>query len=144
MLGRTIPEKIPSRASGRDDASAGEIVVARVSFLMTNDAVGELTVRAFEQLGGNPWDRERIAVVLDHYIPATTENAARVHKLLRDFCRKYGIRVFDQEGVCHQLMLENPVVPGDVAKDPGNDTNIDRREIAGSCSSERHHSEGDW
>ena len=56
---------------------AGEIVKARVSFLMTNDAVGELTVQAFETLGRMPWDKDRIAVVLDHYIPATTENAAQ-------------------------------------------------------------------
>ena len=113
-MGKTLVEKLLIQASGDRGARAGSIVNAQVSFLMTNDAVGELTVKAFEQLGIKPWDRSRIAVVLDHYIPATTENAARVHKLLRDFAERYGLHLFDQQGVCHQLMLESFVLPGDV------------------------------
>ena len=113
-MGKTIVEKIAAKASGDTGAVAGDIVNAKVSFLMTNDAVGELTVEAFEKLGGIPWDSEKIAVILDHYVPATTEDAARTHKLLRDFSRKHGLRLFDQKGVCHQLMLENFVSPGDL------------------------------
>lgn len=113
-MGKTIVEKILNQAGGTEDVPAGEIVNARVSYLMTNDAVGELLVQGLEELGAEPWDKDRIAVVLDHYIPATTENAARTHKLLRDFSRKYGLHLFDQQGVCHQLMLENFVLPGDV------------------------------
>jgi len=113
-MGKTMVEKILNQAGGSRDLSAGDIVMARVSCLMTNDAVGELTVQAFEALGRRPWDQNRIAIVLDHYIPATTENAARTHKLLRDFSRKYGLHLFDQQGVCHQLMLEKFVLPGDL------------------------------
>ena len=53
-------------------------------------------------------------MILDHYVPATSENAARVHYLLRSFARKHGLSLFDMEGVCHQLMLEKFVLPGDV------------------------------
>ncbi len=113
-MGKTLVEKLLTKASGDIEARAGNIVNAQVSFLMTNDAVGELTVNAFEQLRIKPWDKTRIAVVLDHYIPATTESAARVHKLLRDFAAKHDLLLFDQRGVCHQLMLENFVLPGDV------------------------------
>ncbi len=113
-MGKTIVEKILARAGADNNASAGDIVNAEVSFLMTNDAVAELTVQAFRELGGPPWDKERIAVILDHYIPATTENAARIHKMLREFSRKYSVHLFDQQGVCHQLMLENFVLPGDL------------------------------
>ena len=113
-MGQTIVEKILNSAGACRDAAAGDIVDASVSFLMTNDAVAELTVAAFESIHTEPWDRERIAIILDHYIPASTVNAARVHKLLRDFCRNNGLRLFDQQGVCHQLMVENIVWPGDV------------------------------
>jgi 3-isopropylmalate/(R)-2-methylmalate dehydratase large subunit len=113
-MGKTIVEKILSRAGDNPDASAGDIVNARLSMVMTNDAVGELTIRAFERLGRVPWDHERIAVVLDHYVPATSENAARVHDVMRRFARKHELRLFDLEGVCHQLMLEEFVAPGDV------------------------------
>ncbi len=115
-MGKTIVEKILSHAAGVQ-GSAGDIIDARVSCFMTNDAVGELTVEGFEAIdpeSGSPWDASRIAVILDHYIPATTENAARVHKLLRDFSHKHGLHLFDQQGVCHQLMLEHFVMPGDV------------------------------
>lgn len=113
-MGKTIVEKILGRSAAKPDASAGDIVNAKIDCLMTNDAVGELTVQAFEQLEGHPWDRQKVAVILDHYVPATTENAARVHNLLRNFAKKHGLRLFDMEGVCHQLMIERFVRPGDV------------------------------
>jgi 3-isopropylmalate/(R)-2-methylmalate dehydratase large subunit len=113
-MGKTMVEKILNHAAGSDDRVAGEIVNARVSHLMTNDAVGELTLKAFAAIRGAVWDKACISVVLDHYIPATTENAARVHRLLRDFARANGVHLFDHAGVCHQLMLENFVLPGDV------------------------------
>jgi 3-isopropylmalate/(R)-2-methylmalate dehydratase large subunit len=113
-MGKTIVEKILAKSGGKPDASAGDIVNADIDFLMTNDAVGELMVQAFEELGRQPWDRQKVAVILDHYVPATTENAARVHSLLRSFAKKHGLRLFDLEGVCHQLMIEKFVRPGDV------------------------------
>ena len=113
-MGKTIVEKILGRAGGDDHHSAGDIINAHVSWVMTNDAVAELTIGAFEAMGKPPWDKERIAVILDHYVPATTENAARIHKLMRDFSSRHGLHLFDQKGVCHQLMLENFVLPGDV------------------------------
>jgi homoaconitate hydratase family protein len=114
-MGKTMVEKILSHAAGSDDGVAGDIVDARVSHLMTNDAVGELMVNAFANIqNAAPWNRDRICVVLDHYVPATTENAARVHNLLRDFARWHGVHLFDHAGVCHQVMVENFVLPGDV------------------------------
>jgi 3-isopropylmalate/(R)-2-methylmalate dehydratase large subunit len=113
-MGKTIVEKILGRAGESPGASAGDIVNARIDFMMTNDAVAELTVQAFEELGREPWNRGKIAVILDHYVPATTENAARVHDILRRFARKHGVRLFDLEGVCHQLMLEEFAAPGHV------------------------------
>jgi homoaconitase/3-isopropylmalate dehydratase large subunit len=45
-MGKTIVEKILSRAAA-EDAYAGDIVNTSISYLMTNDAVGELTIEAF-------------------------------------------------------------------------------------------------
>lgn len=113
-MGKTIVEKILNKAGGVTNLSAGDIVNAKVSWVMTNDAVAELTIDAFNAMGRPPWNRDRIAVILDHYIPATTENAARIHKLMRNFSHTHGLHLLDQKGVCHQLMLENFVLPGDV------------------------------
>ena len=46
-MGKTIVEKILSHAAGRQ-SSAGDIVNAKVTHLMTNDAVAELAIQAFE------------------------------------------------------------------------------------------------
>ena len=113
-MGQTMAEKILNHAANTRGRAAGEIVNASVSFLMTNDAVAELTIQGLRAINTAPWDHERIAVILDHYIPATSENAARVHRLMRDFSREHGVHLYDQQGVCHQLMLENHVLPGDV------------------------------
>jgi 3-isopropylmalate/(R)-2-methylmalate dehydratase large subunit len=113
-MGQTIVEKILNDAGNCSGMGAGNIVDARVSFLMTNDAVAELTLAAFKIINAEPWDRNRIAVILDHYIPASTVNAARVHKIMRDFSQRNGVHLFDQQGICHQLMVENFVWPGDV------------------------------
>ena len=113
-MGRTIVEKILNSAAGTVDKTAGDIVNANVSFLMTNDAVAELTIEAFNAIGQVPWDRERVAVILDHYVPATTIDAARVHHLMREFSKATGVRLYDQQGVCHQIMVEHNVFPGDV------------------------------
>jgi 3-isopropylmalate/(R)-2-methylmalate dehydratase large subunit len=116
-MGKTIVEKILGQANTQgpgDSVRAGDIVNARISYLMTNDAVGELTARAFDELGTPVFDSDRVAVILDHYIPASSENAARVHHLLRGFARTHGLHLFDQIGVCHQIMLESFVAPGDI------------------------------
>ena len=113
-MGKTIVEKILNRAGRTHQASAGDIINAHVSWVMTNDAVAELTMDAFCAMGKAPWNPDRIAVVLDHYIPATTENAARIHFRMRDFAGAHGLHLLDQEGVCHQLMIERFVKPGDV------------------------------
>ena len=112
-MGKTIAEKIVSHAASTN-AVAGDIVNAKLSYLMINDAVGESTIAAFNELESPPWDADRIVVVLDHYVPASTENAARVHKILRDFARNFGTRLYDGVGVCHQLMLEDYVTPGEL------------------------------
>ena len=58
-MGKTVVEKILGRAGGKPNASAGDIVNAEIDFMMTNDAVGELTVQAFEELGRAPWDKQK-------------------------------------------------------------------------------------
>jgi 3-isopropylmalate/(R)-2-methylmalate dehydratase large subunit len=114
IMGQTMVEKILNHAANTCGKTAGEIVNVNVSFLMTNDAVAELAIQGIRDIGTTPWDNDRIAVILDHYVPATSDDAARVHKLMRDFSRENGTHLYDHKGVCHQLMLENHVLPGDV------------------------------
>src|SRR2546428_12017295 len=54
-------------------------------------------------------DREKFVVTLDHCVPPPTPEIAKMHKTIRDFCHKQGIRRFHDvgdHGIVHQLIAE--------------------------------------
>ncbi|MCL6639229.1 MAG: 3-isopropylmalate dehydratase large subunit, partial [Firmicutes bacterium] len=113
-MGQTIIEKILSSHSGRE-ACAGEIVVARVDYVMGQDGTAPLAIRAFSDMGGKEvFDRERVAFVIDHSAPSPNEGVSALHKLMREFAREKGFRLYDiGDGVCHQVLPESGLVgPG--------------------------------
>jgi 3-isopropylmalate/(R)-2-methylmalate dehydratase large subunit len=113
-MGQTIIEKILSRKSGRQ-AYAGDIVIAEVDFIMGQDGTSPLAINAFREMAGRAlYDPSRVALVIDHSAPSPNEGVSNLHKLMRDFARETGCRLYDiGDGVCHQVMLESGVVgPG--------------------------------
>ncbi|MGE5507183.1 MAG: 3-isopropylmalate dehydratase large subunit [Chitinophagales bacterium] len=115
-MGKTIAEKILSRASGVD-AHAGELVVADVDFIMGQDGTSPLAIRAFQAMNGRKVaDPARVAMVIDHSAPSPNEGVSALHHLMREFASEQGIHFFDVgEGVCHQLVPERGhAVPGDL------------------------------
>lgn len=111
-----ITEKILAKASKRKEVSPKEIVEVNVDAVMVNDLTGPLAVDSFRKIGiEKVWDPEKIAIVLDHLAPASSEKAAELHKMLREFAEEQGIHgLYDVgEGVCHQVMVEKGYVkPG--------------------------------
>lgn len=113
-MGQTIIEKILSSHSGKE-AYAGEIVVARVDYVMGQDGTAPLAIRAFNDMGGREvFDRSKVAFVIDHSAPSPNEGVSALHKLMREFTREKGFKLYDiGEGVCHQLLPESGEVgPG--------------------------------
>lgn len=113
---QTIAEQILSRHAGRR-VRAGDIVIVPVDGVMATDATAPMAIRAFREMGGRrPWDPARTFLVIDHAAPAPNETVANLHRLMRDFARESGCRLYDVgEGICHQLMVENGHVrPGDL------------------------------
>lgn len=98
--------------------SPGEIVEARIDKAMMNDITGPLAIEAFKNMGGEKvWDTTRTIIILDHLVPANDDQSAHLHKLLRDFANEQDLKYFydvGRGGVCHQIMLENHVKPGEV------------------------------
>ena len=115
-MGKTISEKILARASGRVEASAGEIVKASVDVAMMPDLTTILAVNAMKAMGvERVWDPERVVAILDHVAPASTLMAATVHRDIRRWAKEqnlkhlYGV----ESGVCHQVLPEKGhVKPG--------------------------------
>jgi len=107
-LGQTIIEKILSSHSGKS-VRAGEIVVAQVDYIMGQDGTAPLAIQAFNEMGGKAvFDREKVAFVIDHSAPSPNEGVSALHKLMREFAKEKGFRLYDVgEGVCHQLIPES-------------------------------------
>jgi homoaconitate hydratase family protein len=115
VSGRTLSEKILARASGVEDAVAGDVVEASPDIVVSHENT-YLVANALEELGvDGPWDPGRVVVVLDHRSPANTCQTANVHSYIRDVVRRMGVPNFYDvgEGICHQILVEKKLVrPG--------------------------------
>jgi len=114
----TMAEKIMAKASQKQEAKAGEIVMADIDVAMTHDLTGPLSVESFKKIGiEKVWDPEKIVVLFDHQVPADSLDAAENHIMLREFVEQQKITNFYdvKEGVCHQILPEKGhIVPGEV------------------------------
>ncbi len=114
-MGLTIAEKILSDHVGKDMA-AGEIVVSKVDVTMAHDASGPLVITQLRKAGmeraANP---ERTILFLDHASPSPRLELSNAHMMLREFAAKTGSQLMDVgDGICHQVLCERFVKPGDV------------------------------
>lgn len=108
-MGNTLIQKIMARASGRDSVAPGEIVTCAVDLAMILDSGGPRKIwPRLDQLGVGVYDKDKVVVVADHFVPAADPQSAAILKLTRDFVKKFDITHFyDMEGICHVLMAEN-------------------------------------
>ncbi|EQD39562.1 3-isopropylmalate dehydratase, large subunit, partial [mine drainage metagenome] len=117
--GQTLAEKVLARASGADRVVPGEIVEGQVDLAMMHEQ-GAQTVGPFHEMGADRvWDPDRVVIAIDHWVPASTEGAAVLHRILRKFAAETHLPHFydvGNHGICHQILAENGwVVPGDLA-----------------------------
>ncbi len=126
--GMTIAEKVLARSSGEERVVPGQIVNGRVDLAMMHEQ-GAQTVAPFHQMGAERvWDPDRVVIAIDHWVPASTEGAAVLHRILRKFAAETNLTHFydvGQHGICHQILAENGwVVPGDLAVGTDSHTNM--------------------
>ena len=90
-MGKTSAEKIFSRKTGAD-VKAGDVIMAQVDAAMSNDASGPLTIEIFHKMKAShvPYP-ERIAFILDHYVPCPDSKVAKLQQSVFDFSEQYGI-----------------------------------------------------
>ena len=112
-MGYTIAEKILSEKSGME-AKAGQLVVADIDVIMAHDSLGPMALEALAEIGEFAIPHpERICFMADHLVPPPARNHAHLQKQMRDFAKQWGIRQYRSgEGICHQLLVEKEVRPG--------------------------------
>lgn len=113
--GMTIAEKIIARAAGLSQVKAGDIATVTLDRLMSNDGTTHLAIGMYEKLK-NPHiaDKDKLVWIVDHNIPSDSPKTAASQKKMRDFAKANDIKFYEGEGVCHQVMMENHVVPGEL------------------------------
>ena len=113
-MGMTMAEKILSRHSGGGPVRPGDIVVCEVDMIVQID----LTFAASQPMPKRIADRSKIAVILDHAVPAPTVENAEGQAIARKFVKDFGIEKFydvGRGGICHQVILENGLaLPGQI------------------------------
>ncbi len=97
-------------------AAAGDYVDAEVDRAYVHDGTGVLTLEAWKEMGcPGPAHPERLYILFDHIVPANNSTTATLQKELREFARSRGIHFSDiGGGVCHQIMGEGEVLPGEI------------------------------
>ena len=104
----TLARKLIASAAGRSSVMPGEVVVCDVDLAMIHDSGGPRRVKPMlERLGRNVWDKSRVVVISDHYVPADTDETRAIQALTRQWVRDENIANFyDQQGICHVVLPE--------------------------------------
>lgn len=115
-MGMTIAEKIIARAAGVDTVKAGDIHTVTLDRMMSNDGTTHLTVDMYHNKLKHPRiaDPKKMVFIVDHNVPSDSPKTAASQKKMRDFAREHDIDFWEGKGVCHQIMMEHYVCPGEL------------------------------
>jgi 3-isopropylmalate/(R)-2-methylmalate dehydratase large subunit len=115
----TITEKILSAHANKKELSPGELINAKVDLILANDITAPIAITEFKKIGAkNVFNKEKIALVPDHFTPAKDIKASEQCRILREFSKEYDISHYfevGRVGIEHVLLPEaGLVVPGDL------------------------------
>lgn len=115
-MGMTMIEKILARHAGVYRVKPGDIVVCEVDKIVQLDLT--FSVQGMNAIPLRVARPERIAVILDHTVPAPSVHDAAGHMKAREFVEKFSIEKFfdvGNHGICHQVIMENGLaLPGQI------------------------------
>lgn len=115
----TITEKILAAHAGLDSVTPGELILAKVDIILANDITAPVAIKEFNKIGvDGVFDKDRIALIPDHFTPNKDIKAAEQAKMLREFSKKHNLKHYyeiGRVGIEHSLLPDKGIVgPGDV------------------------------
>lgn len=118
-MGMTMTQKILAAHAGLPEVKAGDLIEAKLDLVLGNDVTTPVAVSVFDKAGfTRVFDKDKIAIVLDHYTPCKDIKSAQLCKTARDFARRFQITHFfdvGQVGIEHALLPEKGIVaPGEL------------------------------
>ena len=113
-MAMTMTQKILAHHAGLESVSAGQLIRAKLDIVLGNDITTPVAVNEFEKAGfESVFDKDKIAIVLDHFVPNKDIKAAEQSKQSREFaCRHCVSHFYDvgKMGIEHALLPEQGVV----------------------------------
>jgi len=114
-----MTQKILAAHAGLDTVRAGDLIEAKLDLVLGNDITTPVAITTFDQAGFTKiFDKDKIAIVLDHYTPCKDIASAQLCDQARRFARRFGItHLYDvgAVGIEHALLPEKGLVgPGEL------------------------------
>lgn len=118
-MGMSISQKILAAHAGKKEVVPDELINVKVDLVMGNDITAPIAIREFEKFGlDDVFDREKVALIPDHFTPNKDIKSAEQAKTMREFARKYQIKNYfevGRVGIEHCLLPEQGlIVAGDL------------------------------
>ena len=113
-MGMTMTQKILAAHAGLDSVEAGQLISAKLDIVLGNDITTPVAVNEFKKAGFDKvFNKDRIAIVLDHFVPNKDIKAAEQSKQCREFACSHCVSHFydvGKMGIEHALLPEQGVV----------------------------------
>ena len=119
-MGMTMTQKILAAHAGLDSVEAGQLIEAALDLVLGNDITSPVAIHEMDgkMKDSSVFDKDKIALVLDHFVPNKDIKSAEHCKCVREFAAKHEISNFfdvGEMGIEHALLPEKGlVVAGDV------------------------------
>ena len=115
-MGMTMTQKILARHVGRPFVEEGDLLVSQVDLVLANDITGPPAINVFNEIGRPVFDKDKIALVPDHFSPCKDIKSATLCKQMRDFARQHGITNYFEVG---RMGIEHALLPNKGLVAPG-------------------------
>ena len=118
-MGMTMTQKILAAHANLPSVKAGDLIEAKLDLVLGNDVTTPVAIKVFRDTGFTDiFDKDKIAIVLDHYTPCKDIKSAQLCKTARDFAKEHAITHFydvGQAGIEHALLPEKGLAaPGEL------------------------------
>ena len=91
-MGMTMTQKILAAAAGLDKVEAGQLIEANLDLVLGNDITTPVAIREMEKMTAKSvFDKDKIALVMDHFIPNKDIKSAENCKCVREFACKHDV-----------------------------------------------------
>ena len=113
-MGMTMSQKILAQAAGLAEVHAGELIEAKLDLVLGNDITSPVAIRQMDRFQDDTvFDKDKIALVMDHFIPNKDIKSAEHCKCVREYAAKHGITHYydvGKMGIEHALLPEQGLV----------------------------------